>query len=138
MRTALTITLALVLAGSGLPPLAAKDMKPKKPKLEARALPAMGMVPVEILLVMDLKGGDDLEDFYCPGIEIDWDDGGKSAQESDCPPFEPGMKLTRHFTASHEYQRAGEFEVRARLLHAEQTVASATVRLSLRPGLGGF
>ncbi len=136
MRRGVAVALALFLAESGVVPLAAGDAKPKKPKLEARALPVMGLAPVEVLLIMDLKGGDELEDFYCPAIEVDWDDGAHSSQESDCPPFEPGMKLTRHFTVSHEYKGPGEFDLHARLVHAERVVASAQVHVSIRAGLG--
>lgn len=133
------VAIALVLALGGAVPLTleAKEPKPKKPRLEVRAIPVMGMAPVEVLLLIDLKGGDELEDFYCPEIEVLWDDGGKSVQESDCPPFEPGTQITRHFSAGHEYRRGGEFEVRVRLRRADRVVSSAHVRVSIRPPLGG-
>ena len=58
-------------------------------------------------------GGDDVEEYYCPELEWDWDDGGKSVQESDCPPFEAGVtKIERRFTAEHEYRKAGVYNVK--------------------------
>jgi hypothetical protein len=137
MRT--TVAIALVVALGGAAPLAlpAKEPKPKKPKLEVRAVPMMAMAPVEVLLLVDLKGGDDLEEFYCPELEVIWDDGGKSSQEPDCPPFGPGTQITRHFSLGHEYHRGGEFEVRVRLRRADRIVSSTQVRVSIRPPLGG-
>jgi hypothetical protein len=139
MRTAVALALVVALGGTAALALEAKQPKPNRPRLEVRAIPMMGMAPVEVLVMIDLKGGDELEDFYCPEIEVLWDDGGKSSQESDCPPFEPGTQITRHFSVGHEYQRGGEFEVRVRLKRADRVVSSAHVRVSIRPPLGsGF
>ena len=56
----------------------AKNEAPKgqKPKLELRAAPRMAVSPAQVLFTAELKGGVDLEDFHCPEIEWDWDDGG--------------------------------------------------------------
>jgi hypothetical protein len=62
--------------------------KPKKPQLDLRATPRIAFSPVEILITAQLKGGAELEDFYCPGLEWDWGDGTRSAHESDCAPYE--------------------------------------------------
>jgi hypothetical protein len=137
MRALLSAALAFALIGVAGAPAAAKDAKPKKPKLEVRAVPMMAMAPVEVLLLIDLKGGDDLEEYYCPEIEVLWDDGGKSSQEADCPPFQPGTAITRHYSLSHEYRNGGEFEVRVRLRRAERIITSTQVRVSVRPPLGG-
>ena len=59
--------------------------KLKKPKLDLRATPRMAFSPVNVLLVAELTGGDDVEEYYCPELEWDWDDGGKSVHEADCP-----------------------------------------------------
>ena len=63
------------------------EAKPKKPTLDIRVSPRMAFSPVTVHLVAELKGGDDIEEYYCPEIEWDWDDGGKSVHEADCPPF---------------------------------------------------
>jgi hypothetical protein len=114
----------------------AADSKPKKPKLEVRALPRVGIAPVEVLAIADLVEGDDLEEFYCPELEWEWDDEAKSQQEIDCPPFEPGMKIERHFTARHLYLRGGGFRIRVRLKRGGRTIASATAELEVRSGPG--
>ena len=132
--------MALLLLGAacfGVPSEAGN--KPKKPQLRLRAIPAMAMAPVEVTLLIDLEGGDDLEDFYCPEIEVEWGDGAKSVQESDCPPFEPGTAITRHYSLSHAFRRGGFFEARVRLRRAGKTVTSAQANITVQSGLGeGF
>src|SRR6186997_1292728 len=101
---ALAAVVALAVAGT----TGAGDEKPKKPHLELRASPRMAFSPVNVLLTAELIGGDDVEEYHCPELEWDWDDGGKSVHEGDCDPFEPGKTtIERRFTADHEYQKAG-------------------------------
>jgi hypothetical protein len=128
------VAAALALA-AGL--AAAADAKPKKPKLELRATPRMAFSPVNVFFTAELSGGDDVEDYYCPELEWEWDDGGKSTQESDCPPFEAGKtKIERRYTADHEYRRAGVYNVKLTMRRADRSLAAASVRVTLRPGLG--
>ena len=87
--------LAATMLGAGPTPAEDAKTKPKKPKLEMRALPRIGIAPVEVLAIASLVEGDDLEEFYCPELEWEWDDDAMSLQEIDCPPFEPGMKIER-------------------------------------------
>ena len=111
--------------------------KPKRPRLELRASPRMTFSPAHVMFTAELVGGDDVEDYHCPEIEWDWDDGGKSVQEADCKPFEPGVtKIDRRFTAEHDYRNAGIYSVRVTLRRAERAIASTTVRVTVRPGLG--
>src|SRR5271169_7002373 len=89
----------------------------KKPALELRSTPRFGFSPVNVLFTAELKGGDDIEEYYCPEIEWFWDDGGKSVQEADCPAYEPGVtKIDRRFTAEHQFSRQGAYLVRVTLL----------------------
>lgn len=133
VRTAL----ALGLAAMAAVPLLAADAKPKKPKLELRATPRMAFSPVNVFLTAELSGGDDVEEYYCPELEWEWDDGGKSTQESDCAPFEAGKtKIERRFTAEHEFRRAGVYNVKVTMRRGGRSLAASTVRLTVRPGLG--
>ncbi len=116
-------------------PLAAGE-KVKKPKLELRSSPRHGFSPLTVLFTAELKGGDDIEEYYCPEIEWDWADGGKSVQESDCEPFEPGTKIERRFTRSHRFRRAGAYNVKVTLRHAERKLTHRTVRVDVKPGIG--
>ena len=110
--------------------------KPKKPSLGVRVSPRMGFSPIDVLAIAELTGGDDTEDFYCLGIEWDWDDGSKSQQDSDCEPFEPGKtKIERRFSSEHYYSRAGNFNIRAALKTQDRIVATNGFRLIVRQGL---
>jgi hypothetical protein len=105
---------------------------PKKPRLDIRASPRLGLAPTRVLATAELVGGDAAEDFYCPRLEWDWDDGTRSVREADCPPFEPGATLERHFTADHVYRRSGNYSVRVTLRRASRPVAAASVNVGLR------
>jgi hypothetical protein len=133
LSRSLTLLVAAILAA----PLLADGAKPRKPRLELRASPRMGFSPVHVLLTAELLGGDDVEEFHCPEIEWDWDDGGKSMHEADCTPFEAGTtRIQRRFTAEHDYRRAGVYRVKATMRKTNRTLAAATVSVTVRAGLG--
>ena len=110
----------------------------RKPRLDVRVSPRVALLPVNVLLMAELVGGDELEEFYCPGLEWDWGDGARSAHEADCPPFEAGTTLERIFSARHAYRQPGEYDLRVRLLRADRTVAVATAHISIRGGFASF
>jgi hypothetical protein len=119
------------------PALADGPAKLKKPHLDLRASPRMTFSPAHILLTAELEGGDDVEEFHCPEIEWDWDDGGKSVHEADCPPFEAGVtKIQRRFTAEHDYRRAGVYRIKATMRRTGRNIAQANVSVTVRAGLG--
>jgi hypothetical protein len=129
----LAAVFALVMSGSG----ASSEEKPKKPHLELKASPRFAFSPANVFLTAELKGGGDVEEYHCPEIEWEWDDGGKSTQESDCPPWEPGKtKIERRFTSDHEFRRAGVYNVKVTMRRADRSMAAASVRVTVRPGLG--
>ncbi len=128
---------SLLLAASAAWPAFAGEPKVKKPRLDVRATPRMAFSPVRVLLTAELTGGGDVEEYHCPEIEWDWDDGGKSLQEADCTPFEDGKtKIERRFTADHEYRKAGVYNVRVTMRRTNKPLATAAVRVTVRPGLG--
>ena len=86
--TALTALIVAALATAGT-----SAEKPRKPRLDLRAAPRMAFSPVNVLLTAELTGGDDVDEYYCPEIEWNWDDGGKSVHEADCAPLEAGGTL---------------------------------------------
>jgi hypothetical protein len=133
--------LAILVAASVAAPSPAGDARPeakaKKPRLELRATPRMAFSPVTVFLTAELQGGDDVEEYYCPQLEWDWDDGGKSVQEGDCAPFVTGStKIDRRFTAEHEYRRAGIYNIKVTMRRANRALAASNVRVTVRPGLG--
>jgi hypothetical protein len=142
MRSVLAAIAAVVLAASAVKgadtkPDAKADAKLKKPKLDMRATPRMGFSPINVLVVAELQGGDDIEEYYCPEIEWDWDDGGKSQHEADCPPFEAGVtKIERRFSSEHYYPRAGVYNVKASFKRNDKVFLANTLRLTVRAGIG--
>jgi hypothetical protein len=134
MRTAALATIIVAaLATSGM-----TAEKQRKPRLDLRAAPRMAFSPVNVLLTAELNGGDDVEEFYCPELEWDWDDGGRSVHESDCPPLEAGATYERRYTAEHAFRRAGNYNVKVSMRRANKTFAVATVNVTVRAGAGDF
>jgi len=133
LRAGVVPLIVLALAAS-----AAAGTRPTKPRFDVRASPRMAFSPVHVLVVAELKGGDDLEEFYCPGLEWDWGDGTRSLYEADCAPFEPGTTLERRFSARHVFRQAGEFDVQVRLRRAERSLATATVHVSVEGRSASF
>jgi len=129
---------SLLIGGLALPGASAeKESKSKKPRLEVRATPRFAFSPAMVLFTAELTGGDDVEEMHCPELEWYWDDGGKSVQESDCPPFEAGKtQIERRFTAEHEFKSAGTYNVRLTMRKAERRLAESTVRVTVRAGFG--
>jgi hypothetical protein len=129
--TAGAAVMAAVFAGAA----SAGDAKPKKPHLELKAMPRIAFSPVNVFISAELIGGADVEEYHCPEIEWDWDDGGKSTHESDCAPFEEGKTtIQRRYSVDHQYRKAGVYSIKATMRRANRTLASATVKVTVRPG----
>jgi len=136
-RAALAAVIAVALAAPASAGGTKAEAKLKKPRLDLRATPRMAFSPVNIFLTAELQGGDDVEEYYCPQLEWDWDDGGKSVHEGDCPPFVTGTtRIERRFTAEHEYRRSGIFTIKVTMRRANRSLAASNVRVKVRPGLG--
>ena len=135
MRCALPMV-PLVLIALAVPAAAADRIEARKPHLDVKATPRMAFPPVMVVVTGKLVGGDDLEEFYCPALEWDWGDGGRSAQESDCPPFGADTKMARRFSARHAYREPGSYEIRLTLRRADRSIAAGTalVRVGSQDG----
>ncbi len=125
MRCVLPVV-PLVLISLAAPASASDRAEERKPRLDVRATPRMAFPPALVLVTGQLVGGDDLEEFYCPALEWDWGDGGRSAQESDCPAFDVDMKMARRFSARHAYREPGTYEIKLTLRRASRSVAAGT------------
>jgi len=134
MKRALVVVISL---GMTLPGSAGEPPKPRKPRLDLRATPRLALPPVQIALVAELVGGDELEDYYCPALEWDWGDGERSQSEADCEPFAPGASFERRFSAHHDYRRAGEYNVRLVLRRAHRQIAAASTNVVVQGGFAG-
>jgi hypothetical protein len=135
-KAVLALLAAFFVAVPGLAGDDDKKEKGKKPNLELRATPRFAFSPATILFTAELKGGDDVEELYCPEVEWEWGDGGKSVSEGDCDPWGPDAKIGRRFTNRHEYRYAGRYRVRVSLSKAGSRVASQRIEVQVRPGIG--
>ncbi|MBI3932001.1 MAG: hypothetical protein HY317_01175 [Acidobacteria bacterium] len=111
---------------------ASADNSSGRPRLSLRATPRVAFVPVSVSVVGELRGGQDVEDLHCPEIEWDWDDGNRSAHESDCAPFDEETVLRRRFAARHVYRGPGVYNVRLTLRRAGRAVAASAVTVDVR------
>jgi hypothetical protein len=108
----------------------------ERPKLVVTARPAVAIAPARVVLTAELRGGaNDFEDYYCPTVIWDWDDGTVSESTTDCQPYEPGLStIRRRFTVEHRF-RAGNYRVLFSLKNRDKEVAATTVRIQIRPGI---
>jgi hypothetical protein len=113
----------------------AKDNDNKRPKITLKAQPIISMAPSKVTLRAELIGGaNDYEEFYCPTIEWDWDDGTMSESTSDCEPYQAGKsEIKRRFTVEHVF-RAGYYHVAFRLKRRDKAVAAATTTVQVQGG----
>jgi len=132
-QAVLAIVILSLIAAAPAP--AGDRGKVRKPRLDVRASPRFSFTPSTVLVTAELSGGDDGEEFYCPAVVWDWDDGGRSANESDCPPFQPGTPVERRFTAAHAYVRPGVYNVTVHMLRASRRLAMASATVTVR-GMG--
>jgi hypothetical protein len=128
---ALLVGLAVVAAQSASAGGAAR------PRLDLRATPRIALSPVEVFVTAELVGGEDHEDFHCPGLEWDWGDGSRSAHEADCEPFGPGTVVDRRYAAHHVFRGPGKFDIRLSLRRGGRLVSAASTRVLVQSG-GGF
>ena len=135
-KAAVTALTALALAAFAHTEEQKSDKKGKRPGIEMRTVPRFAFSPAHILAIAELKGGDDVEEYYCPEVEWEWGDGGKSVQEADCDPWSTGTKIQRRFSSEHDFQFAGNYTIKITLRKSGRQISSQTVSLTVRPGLG--
>ncbi len=126
MKTMGVVVLAL-LAGASAP----------KPKVELKPLQRItNLAPgrCEAVVVFKLRVEDaGVEDYYCPRVVWEWEDGAQSMEESDCAPFDQAATEdhVRTWTKSHSFHASGTHRVRVTLCRASRKVrvvdASATI-----------
>ena len=117
--------------------MAAGDDKKAKPSISVRATPQTGFSPLRVVVTAELKGGaNDYQDYYCPSIEWNWDDGTKSESKGDCDPYEAGKsEIRRRYTIDRVYQMGGEYNVEFRLKQKDKTVGMGKTLIRVRPGV---
>ncbi len=106
----------------------------EEPDLRLRASPQVTFAGSEVLLIAELRGGDDdYRELYCVTVEWDWDDGTRSETTPDCDPYEPGVsKIRRRYSVRHTFEFSGRHEVRVNLKRRDDVVASRKVAIEVR------
>jgi hypothetical protein len=110
--------------------------EPKRPQLSLKVSPVSGMVPIRVVGTVELKGGtDDYQEYYCPTIEWNWDDGTISESSIDCEPYEAGKsQIRRRYTMAHNYKRANTYKVSFRLKNKQRVLAASSTVIRLIGG----
>ena len=104
--TAMTAIIIAALATAGF-----SAEKARKPRLDLRAAPAHGLLPRQRAPHRRAHAAATTStQLYCPEIEWNWDDGGKSVHEADCAPLEAGGTFERRYTANHAFRQAGHLQ----------------------------
>jgi hypothetical protein len=133
MHRGLVTALLLALAVPATPGDASKG---RRPRLDLRVSPRIAFTPVSVIVTAELQGGDDLEEFYCPALEWEWGDGGRSESASDCEPFEGKESFERRFFAHHDYRAPGEYNVRLTLRRSQRAIAMASTSIRVHASVG--
>jgi hypothetical protein len=133
VRQLLVAAASALALGSGLAASGTDD----KPRVTLKASPAVGFSPLRVRLVAELTGGtDDYKDFYCAGVEWDWDDETTSETQQDCDPHEPGKsEIKRRYIIQHTFNMGGEFQVEFKLKQKGKVVGRGKTTVKVRPGL---
>src|SRR5262245_16940737 len=109
-----------------------------KPQADLKATPMLAMIPigpnpaVVRFQVLVKDGGD--ENFYCPRVAWEWENGTQSIEESDCPPFDKATPADHQasFRRSHEFWEPGKHLIQARLYKGEKLIRKLEVTVEVR------
>lgn len=118
--------------------LLAAEKPATKPKVELKASPQLAMLSLgpsasaTIRFRLSVKDGGD-EDYYCPRLEWEWEDGTISTEESDCPPFETAQLQDheRSWTKSHQFRDPGQHTVKVRLYKGDRVIRAVEAKVQI-------
>lgn len=136
LRAACVLLAAIAAAGAPVTASGDEDDKERKARLSLRASPPVAFSPARIVVTAELTGGADAE-LYCPEIEWEWGDDTRSEAKQNCEPYLEGEStLTRRWTQSHTYTRAGRYQAYLRLKRGDKVLVAGSVKVDVRPGAG--
>ena len=110
----------------------------KEPKVQLQPTPRVALLPggtratVVRFRLRVHDGGK--EDYYCPRVEWEWEDGTKSSEESDCAPFEQATAADhdRVWSHSREYWDAGQHLIVVRLYKGDRVIRKVETTVDVR------
>src|SRR5262245_51764714 len=100
------------------------------PYVELRPMRKVTVLPlnscdVKVTFQLTVSDGNS-EDYYCPRVVWEWEDGLLSSEQSDCPPFEDAAPSDhrRTWTRTRAFQGKGTYLIRAHLCRLQRRVAT--------------
>jgi len=98
------------------------------PKVDLRPIKTfstliIGHCSVDVVLKLAIEDHN-VEDYYCPRVEWEWEDGTRSTEEADCEPFESARPEDHRktWTRSWGAKTAGTHVVKVRLYKGDKLV----------------
>ena len=123
MTAAPAVPLALaLLSGSGTRKVEV-DLRP----LSNVSMIRVGQCSIDVAFRLVVDGGGQ-EEYYCPAVEWQWEDGTRSVEETDCPPFAEASAddHRRTWMRTIAVTAPGRHEVRVRLSKGDRTLRHLT------------
>ena len=113
IRAAVLVPVLLASAGPKL------DFRPLK-KITALE---MGQCSVDVTFKLRIEDRG-VEDYYCPRVEWEWEDGTKTSEESDCSPFDQASAdhHRKVWTRARAFKKSGTYAVKVRLYKADRMI----------------
>lgn len=109
-----------------------------KPQVELKATPQFALLGIgprasaTVRFRLSVKDAGN-EDYYCPRVEWEWEDGTRSEEESDCPVFAEAGKQDhqRSWTRSHVFWEPGSPVIKVRLYKSDRLVKTIDVKVEI-------
>jgi hypothetical protein len=110
----------------------------EKPKVELKPSPAMAMLGVgprssaTVRFRLAIKDAGN-EDYYCPKVEWEWEDGTRATEEADCPAFDSAQKQDheKSWTKSHQFWEPGEHKITVRLYKGDRLIRTLDTKVEV-------
>jgi hypothetical protein len=111
---------------------------PAKPKVELKPSPQMATLGVgprsaaTVRFRLSVKDAGN-EDYYCPRLEWEWEDGTYSSEESDCPSFDTAQPQDheRSWTRSRQFWEPGNHTIKVRLYKADRLIRTIEAKVDI-------
>lgn len=109
-----------------------------KPQVDLKPSPSMAMLgigprsSVTVRFRLSVKDAGN-EDYYCPRLEWEWEDGTRATEESDCPAFDQAQKQDheKSWTKSHQFWEPGNHTVKVRLYKGDRLIRTLDAKVEV-------
>jgi hypothetical protein len=109
-----------------------------KPQVELKPSPQMAVLGVgprssaTVRFRLSVKDAGN-EDYYCPKVEWEWEDGTRATEEADCPAFDQAQPPdhAKSWTKSHQFWEPGDHTVKVRLYKGDRLVRTLEAKVQV-------